>query len=144
MRYGYARARWWLRASLMLAMLIAGCAPQAGAPPKPGAAPPGAPPSAPVAPAAVPAVAPAVAVQPLSPPVSVAVGLIGIFVDIGILIAQERGYFKDEGLDVTTETFRNGAEQIPPLASNQIQFGTMALDPSLFNAVARDIPLKIV
>jgi NitT/TauT family transport system substrate-binding protein len=76
--------------------------------------------------------------------VPVAVGLIGIFVDIGILIAQDRGYFKDEGLDVSIEMFRSGAEQIPPLASNQLQFGTMALDPSLYNAVARDIPLKIV
>src|SRR5437868_9342404 len=84
------------------------------------------------------------AVPPLSPPVSVAVGVIGIFVDIGLLIAQERGYYQEEGLDVRFETFRNGAEEVPALASDQIQFGTAALDPSLFNAVARDIPLKIV
>jgi len=72
------------------------------------------------------------------------VGVIGIFVDIGLLIAQERGYYQEEGLEVRFETFRNGAEEVPALASDQIQFGTAALDPSLFNAVARDIPLKIV
>ncbi len=82
--------------------------------------------------------------QPLSPRLSVAVGVIGIFVDIGLLIAQERGYYDEEGLDVRFETFNNGAAEIPALASDQIQFGTAALDPSLFNAVARDIPLKIV
>jgi NitT/TauT family transport system substrate-binding protein len=151
--------RWWsgarsrLRVTLVLVLLAVACAPTAGAPAKPGgpaapgsaAAPAVAQPAAPAAAvSATSAPAPAPAVQPLNPPVPVAVGLIGIFVDIGILIAQDRGYFKDEGLDVSIEMFRSGAEQIPPLASNQLQFGTMALDPSLYNAVARDIPLKIV
>jgi NitT/TauT family transport system substrate-binding protein len=144
--------------AVLAAGLVAACGPSAAVPaPSGAAAAPGSAAAPAVArPATQPpagaasgapsgaASAPAAAVQPLNPPVSVSVGLIGIFVDIGILIARERGYFKDEGLDVSIEMFRNGAEQIPPLASNQIQFGTMALDPSLFNAVARDIPLKIV
>jgi NitT/TauT family transport system substrate-binding protein len=110
------------------------------------AAPPAAvaPAAASSGPASVAAGGAATAVQPLSPPVSVAVGVIGIFVDIGLHIAQERGYYQEEGLDVRFETFRNGAEEMPALASDQIQFGTAALDPSLFNAVARDIPVKIV
>jgi NitT/TauT family transport system substrate-binding protein len=147
---------WWSGGVCALLVVLAACGPGA-APSKPaGSAPAGTgAASAPAAPStsggagaapatgATSAPAPA-AVQPLNPPVRVAVGLIGIFVDIGILIAQERGYFQEEGLDVAIEMFRNGAEQIPPLASNQIQFGTMAIDPSLYNAVARDIPLKIV
>ena len=91
-----------------------------------------------------PAPAAASAVRPLDPPVSVSVGTVRIFVDIGLLTAIEKGYFKDEGLDVTIEIFRNTGEQIPALTANQIQFAGTTIDPALFNAVARDIPIKIV
>src|SRR5438067_6464148 len=99
-------ARSLLRVGLLLVVLAAACAPPAASSAKPvGAAPPGSAAAPAVVQPATPAAASAAsapaspaapAVQPLSPHVTVAVGLIGIFVDIGILIAQERSYFKDE------------------------------------------------
>ena len=75
---------------------------------------------------------------------AVRVGVLGIFIDAGMFIAAEKGYFRDEGLDVSFETFRSSSEQFPLLATNELQFGTGALDPALFNGVARDIDIRIV
>lgn len=108
-------------------------------------------PAATVAPAASPrAEAPttskpaAPAAKPLSPPVSVKIGILGIIPDAGIFIAQERGYFNEEGLDVQLVNFVSGAEVIPPLATGELQFGTGSVNPGFFNAVARGLDLRIV
>jgi NitT/TauT family transport system substrate-binding protein len=74
----------------------------------------------------------------------VAAGHVNIFADIGLYVAAAKGYFKEEGLDVSLEGFRNTGEQVPALTGNQVQFGGMSPDPALFNAVARDIPLRLV
>ncbi len=77
-------------------------------------------------------------------PIDVKVGLLNIAGDIGIYTALERGYFAEEGIQVELVPFRSGQEQIPMLATAQIQFGTASLDVSLLNAVARDINLHII
>jgi NitT/TauT family transport system substrate-binding protein len=82
--------------------------------------------------------------SPLVPAVAVRGGILGILVDAGLLIAAEKGYFRDEGLDVGFETFRSSSEQIPLLATGDLQFGTGAIDPALFNGVARDVGIRIV
>ena len=55
-------------------------------------------------------------------------GVLNTLGDAGIYIALERGYFADEGLQVELVPFRSGQEQIPALATNQIQFGSGSLD----------------
>jgi NitT/TauT family transport system substrate-binding protein len=82
--------------------------------------------------------------SPLMPPLAVRVGILRILVDAGLLVAAEKGYFRDEGIDVSFETFRSSSEQIPLLATGDLQFGTGAIDPALFNGVARDISIRIV
>src|SRR5205807_1478786 len=110
--------------------LLLGCAAPAAAPPaKPAAAPAAnspappanspAPPAAPASPAAAQPAAPA-AVQPLSPPVSLRVGAIGLGGEVGMFLAQERGYFADEGLEVEFVPFRSAAEALPALASGEL------------------------
>jgi NitT/TauT family transport system substrate-binding protein len=64
--------------------------------------------------------------------------------DAGIYLAAERGYFRDEGLDVSLEPFGSTAEMTAPLASGQLDVGAGAPTPSLFNAISRDIPVKLV
>ncbi|HZU06298.1 MAG TPA: ABC transporter substrate-binding protein [Chloroflexota bacterium] len=91
-----------------------------------------------------PVAPPRTTASPLNPPVDVKMGVLNIAGDAGIYIALERGYFTDEGLRVELVSFRSGQEQIPALATNQIQFGSGSLDVSLLNAVARDIHLRIV
>ena len=81
---------------------------------------------------------------PLSPPVKVVVGTIGSASDVGFFIAADRGYFKDEGLDVHLEFLGSAAKMVPALATNDIQVASGGLNAGLVNAIDRDIPLRIV
>jgi NitT/TauT family transport system substrate-binding protein len=85
-----------------------------------------------------------VAVQPLSPPAAVKVGTLGIGSEAAIYIALEKGYCRDEGLDVEVIHFSRGSEQMAPLATGELHFGSGSPDPALFNAAARGIGVKIV
>jgi NitT/TauT family transport system substrate-binding protein len=72
------------------------------------------------------------------------VGTAGLIGEAAIFAGIERGYFREEGLEVELVPFRSGGEQTPPLATGEIAFGSVGLDPSFFNAVERGIPLKLV
>src|SRR5262245_10674263 len=142
-----------VRRLYLLVLLVALVACQ-GAPAQPAPAPAGAPApasapaaAAPPAPAAAAPPAPAAqptAVRPLSPPVEVKMRVLNTLGDAGIYIALERGYFEAEGLQVEPVPFRSGQEQIPAVATNQIQFASGSLDVSILNAVARDVNIRIV
>ncbi|MBI4317713.1 MAG: ABC transporter substrate-binding protein [Chloroflexi bacterium] len=84
--------------------------------------------------------------KPLSPPVNVKVGMLSPAgsSDAGTLIAVEKGYFKEEGINVEVVPFSNLGQMIAPLSTNQIEVGGGMLGAALFNATSRDIPLKIV
>ena len=113
---------------VIVAFLLAGCG---------GAAAPS--PSSAAALSSAPA-----ASAPLSPPVKIKIGVVGLAPEAGIYIAQEKGYLKNEGLDSEIEQHRSAAEQIQLMATNQLQYGTGGPDPGLFNANQRDINVKIV
>ena len=83
-------------------------------------------------------------VAPLSPPVKIVVGTIGSASDVGFFVATERGYFKDEGLDVKLEFLGSASKMMPALATNDIQVASGGLNAGLINAIDRDIPLRIV
>jgi NitT/TauT family transport system substrate-binding protein len=61
------------------------------------------------------------------------------------IIAQQRGYFAAEGLEVELTTFASGAEIVAPLGTGQIDAGS-SITPSagLVNAIVRNVPVKIV
>jgi len=61
-----------------------------------------------------------------------------------LFIALEKGYFKDEGLDVHVTNFANTVEMVPLLISGQLDAGGAPDDPGLFNAMARGVDLRIV
>jgi NitT/TauT family transport system substrate-binding protein len=125
--------------TLGLALLLAACAPATPAPAasKPAAA------GAATASAALPAQPSATAARP-DPPVKVRLGGSAIGAEAGYFVAMDKGYFAEEGIDVEFLVFQRGSEQIPPLATGELQFGSITLDGSLFNAAQRDIELKIV
>jgi NitT/TauT family transport system substrate-binding protein len=83
-------------------------------------------------------------VQPLSPPVSLRLGTIGLNGEVGMFLAQERGYFADEGLDIEFVPFRSAAEALPALASGELALSAGAPDPSVFNAARRDVGVKLI
>src|SRR5712692_4202757 len=62
----------------------------------------------------------------------------------GIFRAVDKGYFKEEGLDVELVPVRQTPESIAQLAANQVQFAIVGPDPALFNAFERGIDMKVV
>jgi NitT/TauT family transport system substrate-binding protein len=93
-----------------------------------------------------PAPGPAGAYQPtpLRPPVTVRVGTVNSTSDAGLFIAIEKGYFRDEGIEVETTNFQTAAQMIAPLGTGQLAVATGAIAAGVFNAAARDVPLRIV
>jgi NitT/TauT family transport system substrate-binding protein len=83
-------------------------------------------------------------VAPLDPPVTVRVGLVGSAADAGFLIAQEKGYFREEGLQLDLTQFQALQQQIPLLGSGQLDVGGGGNNAGLLNAVAQDVPVKVV
>jgi NitT/TauT family transport system substrate-binding protein len=96
--------------------------------------------------AALSIAAPAASAQPapLNPRIALKVGAIGAVSDAGIFIAQEKGYFRDEGLDVEIVGFKAAPQILPAIATGEVQVSGSAVTPALFNAFARGITMKLV
>ncbi len=77
-------------------------------------------------------------------PTVVHIGILGSASDAGIVIADALGYFKEEGVVPDYQRFQSGANMTAPLGTGQIDVGAGAPSAGLFNAMARDIQIKIV
>ncbi|MBI2953487.1 MAG: ABC transporter substrate-binding protein [Chloroflexi bacterium] len=118
--------------------------PAAAVPTKPAAAEQAKPAAKEVAkPAAKPAEKSA-ARAPLSPPVKVRYGANLAASDGPIYVALEKGYFKEEGIDVEITTFDTAAKMIPALSTGQLEAGGGGITVGLFNAFAREIGIRVV
>ena len=74
----------------------------------------------------------------------VSLGLLYSVSDSGILIAQERGYFKDQGLEVDMTRFNTLVDMVGPVGAGQLDIAAGAPAAGLYNAIGRDVPIKIV
>jgi NitT/TauT family transport system substrate-binding protein len=74
----------------------------------------------------------------------VKVGILGLAVDAPFFVADELGYFKDAGLNVTFTKFKSGADVIPATAANQVDVSWGSYTAGLFNALAQDIDVTMV
>lgn len=74
----------------------------------------------------------------------VIVGMIGSISDAPVYVAVDKGYFSEAGLDVSLENMGSLAKQIAPLSSGQLDAGFGAISAGLYNAVNRDIPMRVV
>ena len=64
--------------------------------------------------------------------------------DSGMHLAVEKGYFAEEGLDIESIPFDSAAQMVAPLGAGQLDAGGGSTSAGLFNAINRDLPLKIV
>src|SRR6266511_4884 len=127
---------------VLVVMLVLGCAPASApaAPPaspvlQPAASNPGAPPAA-SAPSAAPAVQ--------APLQRVTMGVNNALSDAPLFIAEDRGYFRDAGLEIGMEVFQGGAAMVAPLSAGQLDVGAGVLSTGLYNAIARGVPVRVV
>jgi NitT/TauT family transport system substrate-binding protein len=124
-----------LAAFIGLTVFMASCGP-AGTAPTPTTAPTVARPAAPSTTGYTP--------TPLSPPVKVSIGVVSSSSDGGIFVANERGYFKQEGIDLDIQRFQTLVDMVAPLTGGQLQIAAGGLAASLYNAVDRGVALRIV
>lgn len=100
--------------------------------------------SQPLAPAAQQGPAWAPSLTPLAQPTVVKVGMKQVISDAGILIGMAKGYYRDLGITIEPVQFNTGQEMINQLAASQLDVGATVTASGLFNAMSRDIPVKIV
>lgn len=75
---------------------------------------------------------------------TVKTGIVNSATDALLFIADEKGYFADEGLKVEFTKFDSAAKMIAPLGSGQLDVGAGAPSAGFYNAVGRDIDVRIV
>ena len=83
-------------------------------------------------------------VSPLSPPVHLKVGVNQTLSESGLYIGLEKGYFRDEGLEVELTTLPSIQDMVPVLATGGLDIGSGGLVPAVFNAINRGAGLKVV
>lgn len=81
--------------------------------------------------------------QPLAAQ-AVTVGAASTTSDAPIYIADKKGFFKAEGLQVTVTNFRSASDMVAPLGAGQLDAGAGSASAGLYNAVLRDIRIRIV
>lgn len=64
--------------------------------------------------------------------------------DVGIYIAEKKGYFRDEGIEAKTIAFDSAVKMVAPLSSGEIDVGSGSVAAGIYNAVARGISIKVV
>ncbi|HEX5997260.1 MAG TPA: ABC transporter substrate-binding protein [Jiangellales bacterium] len=75
---------------------------------------------------------------------TVRVGITRSASDAPFYVAQEKGYFEQQGLKAEFVPFDSAAKMIAPLGSGQLDVGAGAPSAGLYNAVARGVELRIV
>ena len=124
---------------VVLAVSLVACAPAAVPTPMPTAKPAAATPTSKPA-----AVATPVPPKPTVQPVKLKVGSLGGLSDAGNFIADKKGYFREQGIEVEFVKFNSGAQQIAPMGTGELDVGRGAITAGLFNAILRGIDIKIV
>jgi NitT/TauT family transport system substrate-binding protein len=79
-----------------------------------------------------------------APAQGVTVGAASTTSDAPIYIADRKGFFRAEGIDVRITNFRSASDMVAPLGAGQLDAGAGSAGAALYNAVARGIRIKIV
>lgn len=74
----------------------------------------------------------------------ITVGNIPVLIYAPVMVALEKGYFADHGLDVQLENLAGGADMVTLTATGEFDIGIGGTGPAFFNAIDRGIDLKII
>ena len=77
-------------------------------------------------------------------PVSIKIGYLPFISNTIFLIAEEEGYFDEQGLDVELILFKSSNELMPMLMAGEIDVIPPALNPAIFNAFSREGKSRII
>lgn len=74
----------------------------------------------------------------------VTVGFIPVLIYGPLMLAQDKGYFEQQGLDVQFENLPGGSDMVVLTANGDFDIGVGGAGPAYFNAVERGLDLKII
>ncbi|TME27656.1 MAG: hypothetical protein E6I66_13310 [Chloroflexi bacterium] len=77
-------------------------------------------------------------------PAKLKVGVLGTTGDAPLYIAFEKGYFREQSLDIEFVQFGSALDMIAPLSAKQLDVGSGGIGAGLFNAFSQGIPIKLV
>jgi NitT/TauT family transport system substrate-binding protein len=77
-------------------------------------------------------------------PAKLKVGELGTTGDAPLYIALEKGYFREQNLDIEFVRFGSALDMIAPLSAKQLDVGSGGIGAGLFNAFSQGIPIKLV
>ncbi len=76
--------------------------------------------------------------------VKITVGTTNSNSDAPFFIAEAKGYFREQGLDVELIPFDSAAKMVAPLGTGQLDVAAGAPSAGLYNAAARSVDIRIV
>ena len=74
----------------------------------------------------------------------IVIGVVQVSGSTPVYIADEKGYFKELGLDVKVQSFASSSTMMPLLAHGDIQYVAGGVAANIFNAIAQGLDVKIV
>lgn len=76
--------------------------------------------------------------------VPLTLGTVESITNLPVVVGLAKGYFEEEGIDLTVEYMSSGVNIVPALASGQIDIGEGSITPGVFNSFGRDINTPVV
>jgi NitT/TauT family transport system substrate-binding protein len=93
---------------------------------------------------AAPTVTPNAGGTPDGEMAEIKVGFVPVMVFAPVFVAQDMGYYAEEGLNVQLEPFPGGADPVVLTASGELDAAFVGLGPAFWNGAAQDLPIKII
>jgi NitT/TauT family transport system substrate-binding protein len=75
---------------------------------------------------------------------TIKVGFVPVTVFAPIFVAQDLGYYAEEGLNVDLEPFPGGSDPVVLTASGQLDAAFVGVGPAFWNGAAQGLPIKII
>lgn len=75
---------------------------------------------------------------------TITVGNVPVLIYAPVMIALDKGYFAEQGLDVQLEPLAGGADMVTLTANGDFDIGIGGAGPAFFNAIERGIDLKVI
>lgn len=91
-----------------------------------------------------PTVTPDAAGSPSGDLQKIKVGFVPVLVFAPIFVAQELGYYAEEGLDVQLEPFPGGSDPVVLTATGELDAAFVGVGPAFWNGTSQDLPIKII
>lgn len=72
------------------------------------------------------------------------VGIVQLSIFAPVYVAQAKGYFEDEGVDVKLQTVKSGSDAIPLASSGKLDVVAAGFSAGMFSAIETGLDIKIV